>query len=81
MIYKDILVSLSTLLSYVPLKVEVIEKISNNVSKAQSILLLQAYVMATEDIGSKYVDQILSLSSKERRNLFCKEMLHLRGKK
>ena len=37
--------------------------------------------MSTEDIASNYVDKILSNSTRERRNLFCKEMLHLRAKK
>ena len=47
MIYKDLLISLSTLLAYVPLPLNVIEKIVDKVSKGQGILLLQAYVMST----------------------------------
>ena len=42
---------------------------------------MQAYVMSTEDIRSEFIDSILEKSNKERRNMFCKEMLHLRGKK
>jgi hypothetical protein len=81
MIYKDLLISLSTLLSYVPLPLPSIERIAQSVPKGQSLLLMQAYVMSTEDIGSPFVGRILSGCTRERRNLFCKEMLHLRGKK
>ena len=42
---------------------------------------MQAYVMSTEDIRSEFIDNIIEKSNKERRNMFCKEMLHLRGKK
>ena len=72
MIYKDLLISLSTLLAYVPLAKPIIKKIISKVSKGESLLLMQAYVMATEDITSEFIDQILSTTTRERRNLFCK---------
>jgi len=81
MIYKELMISLSTLLAYVPLPLSIIEKIADKVTKGQGILLLQAYVMSTEDIGSPFVNRILNSATSQRRNLFCKEMLQLRGKK
>ena len=47
MIYKDLLISLSTLLAYVPLPQPLIKKIIEKVSKGESLLLMQAYVMST----------------------------------
>ena len=64
MIYKDLLISLSTLLSYVPLPLAVIESMADKVGKGQGILLLQAYVMSTEDIGSPFVARILNTSTR-----------------
>jgi hypothetical protein len=43
--------------------------------------LLQGYLLSTQDFGSKFVERVLGESGKERRNMFCKEMLQLRGKR
>lgn len=81
MIYKDLLLSLSTLLAYVPLPKEEVDQLVKERSKGEGLLLMAAYVMSTEHIASEYVQRILSGSSRERRNIFCKEMLVLRSKK
>jgi hypothetical protein len=47
MIYKELLLSLSTLLAYVPLPLEQIKQILSEVNKGQELLLMQAYVMST----------------------------------
>lgn len=72
MIYKEILLSLSTLLAYVPLPLEQIKEILGEVNKGQGLLLMQAYVMSTEDIGNTFVEVILNGSVSARRNMFCK---------
>lgn len=55
MIYKDLLLSLSTTLAYVPLTPEHIQSLREKCSKGQDLLLMQAYVMSTEDIASPYL--------------------------
>ena len=72
MIYKDLLLSLSTTLAYVPLAPEHIQSLREKCSKGQDLLLMQAYVMSTEDIASPYLEQIMSMSTTARRNMFCK---------
>lgn len=80
MIYKDLLLSLSTLLAYVPLGSDGLAQLLVSSTKGQGVLLMAGYVMSTQQIGSEYVVRILQESSRERRNIFCKEMLVLRGK-
>ena len=45
------------------------------------MLLFQAYLLSTQDIGCKLIERVLAGSSRERRNVFCKEMLQVRGKR
>jgi len=72
MIYKQLLFSLSTILAYVPLSEEEVNKLSINLSKNQSIMLMQAYVLSTMNIGCNFVSKILKDSGRDRRNIFCK---------
>jgi hypothetical protein len=72
MIYKELLVSLSTLLAYVPMTHSQIESLIDKCPKGQDMLLMQAYVMSTEDIASPYLEKIMGSGSSARRNMFCK---------
>mgnify|MGYP000846841894 FL=1 len=81
MIYRETLLSIATLLAYVPLSREEVNSLVADVPKGQAMLLLQSYLLATQDFSSELVERVLSGSGKERRNLFCKEMLQMRGKK
>jgi hypothetical protein len=47
MIYKELLVSLSTLLAYVPMTHSQIESLIDKCPRGQDMLLMQAYVMST----------------------------------
>ena len=64
MIYKELLVSVSTLLSYVPLPLSLVQTICSSVSRGQCLLLMQAHVLSTEDTGSAFVEDILANSSR-----------------
>ena len=42
---------------------------------------MQCYVLSNIDIGSSFVGKILKDSGKDRRNIFCKQLLSIRGKR
>jgi hypothetical protein len=45
---------------------------AKNFNKGQSLLLYQAYLLSTQEIGSKLIEKVLAGSGRERRNIFCK---------
>jgi hypothetical protein len=64
MIYKEVLLSLSTILAYVPVPLPEIESMSKSLSKGQSLLLFQAYLLSTQDIGCKLIERVLAGSGR-----------------
>ena len=81
MFYRDLLVSISTLLAYVALEEAEVEKLAGELPKGPKLLLYSCYVLSTLRIGSKLGATVLKEAGKERRNTFCKELLTTRGKK
>jgi hypothetical protein len=80
-VYRDLLLSISTLLAYVPVPLGDLLALAESLPRPQTLLLLQAQVLATLEIGSSLVERVLRESGRERRKVFCKEMLLARGKK
>jgi hypothetical protein len=60
MFYKELLIGVSTLLAYAPLTEIEVEELTLKLSKNQRLLLLECYVLSTLQIGSKFVERILS---------------------